>query len=1291
MMAATQELTPGFIVIHGNQSETLRDLLRDWIRAYPLAPLENEQILVQSNGIAQWLSLSLATDPADDGEGGGLGISAAQELQLPSRFIWQAYRHVLGNDQVPERSPFAKELLTWRLMRLLPQVLDQAVYAPLQRFLLDDPKLRRRHQLAERLADLFDQYQVYRADWLDDWAGGRDVLRTQRQGVIAVPAESLWQPALWRLLLADIGPELAVDNRATIHRRFMAACAGTGLARPAGLPRRVLVFGISALPRQALDVLVALGRWCQILMCVQNPCRHFWADLLPDRELLAAARFRHARRPGRGDTMMRVPGLDHGHALLAAWGRQGRDLIGLLAEHDEHLQADSRLMQISRRADVFIDPVPGGAPATPECSEAIGQTQWSTEGEHSSSTGEHAHGDTQAGPIIPWHGRDGGDLDDPDGARAIGPGDDRVSPGDVTSLQTRESDAGRGTLLTQLQQDILDLAPLSETRWRWPALDPGRDHSIRFHLCHSPQREVEVLHDQLLAAFERDPDLQPRDVIVMMPDIHAYAPHIQAVFGLPRPGSPRFIPFTLADQERRSHEPLLAAVEFLLDLPQARVAVNDVLSLLDVPAVQRRFRVEAGQLPLLRRWIEQSGIRWGLNRRQRAALDLAHAVDQNSWLFGLRRMLLGYAVGTQGDWAGIEPMDGISGLDGELLGRLVALVDALTETWQLLGDSVSPDVWAGRLSAMLGRFFDAGDEHDALLLMRLQDSLQQWREDCEQTAMDLPLPLSVVREHWLAHIEEAGLSRRFFAGAVTFATLMPMRAIPFRVVCLLGMSDGEYPRSRVPADFDLMANDYRPGDRSRREDDRYLFLEALLSAREQLYVSWVGRSIHDDTPRPPSVLVAQLRDHLAAGWRLARAADALHAQPGMDLLDALTTVHRLQPFSSAYFVGEPSARRLFSYAEEWRQALIEAQRGRPGAGDGALGRWPPLPPLIREEALPLKELGRFLIKPVRQFFQSRLDVQLDEYDEALLDQEPFGLDGLLRWQLQAELIEVQQRAIEVGQPREAALMQRLARFEREGRLPVGAFGELTQAALAEPMTSLFEQYLQHRMQYPERLPDEPIDWPADRVNGLPAVQGLLDRLRIGPDGERLRLLISDRELLDGKRYRHDRLLGHWVEHLAGHLSGSPMHTWVVGKNGVVKLAALDPAQAREHWRVLLMAWVEGMCRPLPLATRSGFEWLFEVGLKQSEEDWLVSGELDDPSVPSPVALPPMDDPAFEKVLTAYQGGERQTGEVGRDVYLARAYPDFAGIWAGGEFARWVIRLLLPLREALGSSLGRERA
>ncbi|MBP9603085.1 MAG: exodeoxyribonuclease V subunit gamma, partial [Chromatiaceae bacterium] len=308
------------MLVHGNQPETLRDLLVTWMRRYPLAPLEPEIILAQSNGIAQWLKLALAED-ASGGEGatggGGLGIAAALEISLPSRFLWRVYRTVLGPEAVPETSPYDKSRLVWRLMRLLPEAMTRPEYGPLARFLSQDADLRKRFQLAERLADLFDQYQVYRADWLATWALGEDVLIDARGNRSPLPEEQRWQACLWRDLLVDVetdpgdpgdaanagdagarGPG-SQAGRASVHEAFLRRARDwPGDERPPGLPRRLLVFGISSLPRQALEVLAALARWSQVLMCVHNPCEHYWADIVADKDLLRAERARQCRRDG---------------------------------------------------------------------------------------------------------------------------------------------------------------------------------------------------------------------------------------------------------------------------------------------------------------------------------------------------------------------------------------------------------------------------------------------------------------------------------------------------------------------------------------------------------------------------------------------------------------------------------------------------------------------------------------------------------------------------------------------------------------------------------------------------------------------------------------------------------------------------------------------------------------------------------------------------------------------------------------------------------------------------------
>lgn len=1054
------------MVLHGNHSEALRDVLISWMAAHPLPPLENEVILVQSNGINQWLKLAMARDPED----GGCGIAAALDIKLPARFFWQVYRAVLGKEQVPESSPFDRPLLTWRLIRLLPQLLTQPVFAPLARFLKDDGDMRKLHQLAQRLADLFDQYQVYRADWLEDWGNGQDVLRTSRQGSEPLPENLLWQPQLWRALLADVDENERNTSRAALHQRFLQhALTIPENERPAGLPARLIVFGISSLPQQSLEVLAVLGRWTHIFMCVHNPCEHDWSDIIADKDLLRAERIRQLRKPGMPQVIAEDELHQHAHPLLAAWGKQGRDYIGLLNEYDNHESYAAQLAPVIPRIDLFTS-------------------------------------------------------------------------------------NGTDTLLHQLQEDILQSRPLAETKEHWPLLD-AQDDSLRFYITHSAQREVEVLHDRLLAALAADPTLMARDIIVMVPDINGYAPHIQAVFGLMERNDPRYIPFTVADQGPRQNNSLLGALERLLNLPQSRFAVSDLLDLLDVPSVRERFGIEEEQLPLLHRWISAANVRWGLHAEQRQSLELPLSPEQNSWFFGLQRMLLGYAVGSGDAWENIEPLDEIGGLDAALIGPLSHLLNCLDETWRQLREPAAPAVWGERLRAILSRYF-AGDEgEDGFILVRLHTELETWLEACESVNLQAELPLSVVRDHWLAQFDQSGLTQPFFGGAVTFATLMPMRAIPFRHVYLLGMNDGDYPRNRVPMDFDLMGRDYRPGDRSRREDDRYLFLEALLSARERLHISWVGRSIHDNTERPPSVLVAQLRDHLAAGWKL---------NDGGDLLPALTVGHRLQPFNRDYFTKDGS---LFSYAHEWRAGL---------EADTPVTAFGPLEPLEQEGALTLRQLSDFLTDPVRSFFRQRLNIYFEMEDPGSEDQEPFDVNALENWRLQDELIRAQKWALEAGVSRQDVLRQQLERIERRGELAPGEFAAVLSEDLAEPMDTLFASYQQVLEAWPQALGNEALSADIGGVN----VSDWLSDLRANQNGERARVVLESGGLMTKERsYRFDKLLPYWVAHLAGHLNGQPMHSIIVSKNSTAELPPLEIAQAQALWQTLVETWQQGQLRP----------------------------------------------------------------------------------------------------------------
>ena len=585
--------------------------------------------------------------------------------------------------------------------------------------------------------------------------------------------------------------------------------------------------------------------------------------------------------------------------------------------------------------------------------------------------------------------------------------------------------------------------------------------------------------------------------------------------------------------------------------------------------------------------------------------------------------------------AAIKSKQGIDDAIGECAETLDNLNAQFNEREQFLATGKKPMMSilpAKPVESPLGDFFAAQSERDETLLGQLGEALDGWLELCAGVQLDEPLPLTVVREAWLGALDQGRLSQRFLAGAVNFCTLMPMRAIPFRMVCLLGMNDGDYPRSVTPLDFDLMAGDYRPGDRSRREDDRYLLLEALLAAREQLYVSWVGRSIRDNSERPASVLVGQLRDHLGSGWTLAG---------GGDLLHALTTEHPLQPFSRDYFSGADPA--LFSYAREW--ADLHRQTA-------ATGEARALPPFQADAPLSLETLQSFLRDPVRHFFTQRLKVHLDEEAQAQLDEEPFGLDALQLYQLRQQLLGAATLALEEGGERvEPALQATALRLQRSGQLPLAGFGARLREQVLAPLPAQMQRYQALCALWPQKL-ESPRQLPFAHA-GV-ELDGWLGGLRSRADEALARVELQPGELKNkDKSWKWHRLLRPWVAHVAAAACGLQLTSLLDGEDVGLEFEPVARDEARQILQRWLEGWRDGLNAPLPVALHTAIAWL-------SAED---------------------EDKAAEAARKAYEGGYRHKGEVENNASLARQYPDFDALTADGEFYAWSQDLYQPLLKA----------
>jgi exodeoxyribonuclease V gamma subunit len=601
-------------------------------------------------------------------------------------------------------------------------------------------------------------------------------------------------------------------------------------------------------------------------------------------------------------------------------------------------------------------------------------------------------------------------------------------------------DPGTATMVTTVQSDMLAL------RHRRPGdtdvpplpLDP-RDDSITIHACHAPMREVEVLHDQLLAWFDdRNASLEARDVLIMSPAIDAYAPLIDAVFGGAGDHTPR-IPYRIADRTVRATDDVVNAFLTVIATLRGRMTASDVLDLLGLDLVRDRFGFVAEDLDVLRGWITQSGVRWGIDAAHRQQAEQP-PLPEHTWRFGLDRLLLGYALPGKGRrlYGDVLPYDDLEGTSTELLGRLCEFCEALFTFHASLRKPRTLDAWRDDLGRLLSTLV-ASSDHTAHQHRQVRDALAELAEHADAGLFHEAVDLDTVQLQLGAALEASAPGRGFLTGAVTFCALVPMRSIPFRVVGLLGMNDADFPRARRPAGFDLMAQQPMPGDRSSRNDDRYLFLEALLSARERIIITYVGQSVRDNSALPPSVVVSDLLDVLGESFRVETNAAELPRSISVPVAPAheavrgrLVVRHPLQPFSPRYFGTDPD-RRLFSYAQnhyEGARALTQARGALP----------PFLPAPLPPDAAPRREVAlnaliRFFENPTRAFLQDRLSLFLGDDGEIVEDREPLELDTLAEWKLGSDLLE---RAL-AGENLDDAIVA----VRASGALPPGMLGQCT--------------------------------------------------------------------------------------------------------------------------------------------------------------------------------------------------------------------------------------------------------
>jgi exodeoxyribonuclease V gamma subunit len=611
--------------------------------------------------------------------------------------------------------------------------------------------------------------------------------------------------------------------------------------------------------------------------------------------------------------------------------------------------------------------------------------------------------------------------------------------------------ADDGTLLHKIQRDI---QVGENSRHEEISSD---DRSVQLHSCHSPMREVEVLFENLTAMFQVDPTLLPKDIIVLAPDINTYAPYIEAVFKSLPENDPRWCFITLADRSQAAAVTEAGTFLDILKITRSRFKVSEVMGIWESPAVAAAFGLDESMAAIVRQWIIDARIFWGIDgdfREETVGINF----PEQSWRQGIERILAGFAFGGEAQDAGITldiggedilPLYCCEGDSALLFGKLVdfleslfALRTELNSDADIEPEAFSVSWWESVLSGIINKFFPSLNEFAPRVTM-LRDAVAAVLEKVRDSEYDGEISFEIIYDELSNYFTVSRTGGGFLRGGITFCEARPLRSIPARVICLLGMDEHSFPRREKHLSFDLMAAKPRLGDRSARKDDRYLFIETLLSARDCFYASYVGQGIKDNEERLPSVLLCELLDYINDNYRF--------SEETKDLKTTLVTKHPLQPFSWKYFIADEAKEayaerlgikipeNLISYSAESRE-LVRLKFATPLARIFAGTELAEIPrDLYRVE---LEDLCRFFTDPAKYFLQNCLQVypQVRDLPE-LADCESFELDGLDQYQI-AEMIlkKYLPSWYDIDEDRLKSILKK--RFYAEGLLPLKAWGDI---------------------------------------------------------------------------------------------------------------------------------------------------------------------------------------------------------------------------------------------------------
>lgn len=955
----------GIKLYRSNSVEELADALADSIQSPLASPFEPEIILVQSLGMAKWVNLELAKR---------LGVFANSSMVFPNALINSLLSKVLPN--IDEKIFLDREMLAWMILdRLLNSNRLKDKFNHLEEYCSgkdksfdENERKFRAFQLARQLAMTYDQYLTYRPDYIQSWEKMESDYEFKRK------IESEFQEKM----KPEFEEKIKYDSKkynwywqAELWRSICKEKIDCGE-------------NIETEPQDVKEFTHKAAKYNKFLEVMKN--QNIQINCLPERI-----------------SVFGIPSLPPFHLNILASLSPMVDISFYVMTpakgYFSDLRSAKQKMKIENREITDKD-----------------------SGNNLRYSSELLHIET-GNPLLASLGRAGADFMD-----AL------LDYDNLEDIDRQFIEPAGNTILEMVQKDILLMEERAAAQLTLKDID--KDRSIIINSCHSPMREVEVLNDYLLDLFNSNSDITPADVLVMTPDIESYAPFIRAVFTTPEEERLR-IPFSIADLSIKSVSRAVDVFMNILSLPETRFEATYIMDILECDDVARCFNLEAADIDLIREWIKQTAIRWGEDGKYREKLGLPN-FDQNSWRAGLDRLIAGYAMTGEseqffttnhnGENIDILPCDIVEGNSSSVLGSLARFFNILSITAEQMTVDKSLSEWSDFLMEAANNFF-LPDQESSGMIQQIRNTINDLKQMEERTGFRSSVNSRIIKSWLDQEIGKEYHDSNFLNGGVTFCAMLPMRSVPAKVISILGLNDKTFPRIDNSPNFDLIKQRQRRGDRSLRNEDRYLFLETIISAKEKLYLSYTGQGIEDNSVIPPSVVISELIDYLDRAF-VVQGSDLDRTQ----LSSYIVVQHPLQPFNPLYFQQAASSdsadcqqdsskllgnipnssvsSRLFSYSKDNLFAASALRSDKISLEPFVSDSVQPIEEQkdnrayeqLNSDLISLNNLIAFFSAPQKYFLENSLGIYLKDQAETLDDCELFSLDSLDNYNLKDDML-----------------------------------------------------------------------------------------------------------------------------------------------------------------------------------------------------------------------------------------------------------------------------------------------